>query len=99
MIPNIGELLVKQSKFDAQQNEKNKWRKARMIARHFYDGRNEPYTSKYFSNRLLNKVPISNVNITKRIIDRISLVYMKPPIREYSNENVPSMFEEKDFKM
>ena len=100
MIPNnIGELLVRQSKFDSQQNEKNNWRKARMIARHFYDGRNEPYTRNYFSDRLLNKVPISNVNITKRIIDRISLVYMKPPIREYSNENVPSMFEEKDFKM
>ena len=99
MIPNIGELLVRQSKFDAHQNEKNNWRKARMIARHFYDGRNEPYTRNYFSDRLLNKVPISNVNITKRIIDRISLVYMKPPIREYSNENVPSMFEEKDFKM
>tara|TARA_R100000664_G_C2759226_1_gene148772 strand:- start:6277 stop:7611 length:1335 start_codon:yes stop_codon:yes gene_type:complete len=100
MIPNnIGELLVRQSKYDAQQNEKNRWRKARMVARNFYDGRNEAYTRKYFSERLLNKVPISNVNITKRIIDRISLVYMKPPVREYSNENVPMMFEEKDFKM
>ena len=35
MIPNIGELLVKQSKYDAQQNEKNLWRKARLTARNF----------------------------------------------------------------
>jgi len=99
MIPDIGKLLVQQSKFNAQQNEKNLWRKARMCARQFYDGRNESYTKKYFSTSLLNKVPISNVNLTKRIIDRISLVYMKPPKREYSNENVPLMFNEKDFKL
>ena len=40
MIPNIGELLVKQSKYDAQQNEKNLWRKARLTARNFYSGIN-----------------------------------------------------------
>ena len=99
MIPNIGELLVKQSKYDAQQNEKNLWRKARLTARNFYSGRNESYTKQYFSRSLLNKVPISNVNLTKRIIDRISLVYMKPPKREYSNENFPQILHEKDFKM
>ena len=99
MIPDIGKLLVQQSRYDSQQNEKNLWRKARMCARQFYDGRNEAYTKKYFSKSLLNKVPISNVNLTKRIIDRISLVYMKPPKREYSNENVPMMFNEKDFKL
>ena len=75
MIPNIGKLLVQQSRYDSQQNEKNLWRKARMCARHFYDGRNESYTKKYFSKSLLNKVPISNVNLTKRIID-LSLIHI-----------------------
>ena len=89
MIPNVGELLVKQSRYDAQQNAKNKWRKQRMIARDFYNGDTKSYTHKYFSTSLLSKVPIANVNITRRIIDRISLVYMKPPKREYSNENIP----------
>ena len=70
-----------------------------MCARQFYDGRNESYTKKYFSTSLLNKIPLANVNLTKRIIDRISLVYMKPPKREYSNENFPSFFNEKDLKM
>ncbi len=99
MIPNVGELLVKQSRYDAQQNAKNKWRKQRMIARDFYNGDTKSYTHKYFSTSLLSKVPIANVNITRRIIDRISLVYMKPPKREYSNENIPMVFHEKDFKL
>ena len=99
MIPNIGKLLVTQSKYDAQQNAKNQWRKKRLIARDFYNGYTEQYTKKYFSNNLLSKIPVANVNITRRVIDRVSLVYMKPPKREYSNENVPAIFEEKDFKL
>ena len=99
MIPNIGKLLLQESRWDAQQNEKNQWRKARMCAREFYNGTNEKYTKKYFSNKLLGKIPLANVNITRRIIDRISLVYMKPPNREYSNENVPTFFNDKNFKM
>ena len=99
MIPNIGALLVQQSKYDAQQNAKNQWRKRRLCARDFYNGHTESYTNKYFSKKLLSKIPVANVNITKRIIDRISLVYMKPPKREYSNENFPELLHEKDFKM
>ena len=99
MIPNIGELLVKQSRWDAQQNAKNKWRKERLRARDFYNGITKPYTCKYFSTSLLSKVPIANVNITKRIVDRISLVYMKPPKREYSDEGIVDFFHGKDFKL
>ena len=99
MIPNVGKLLVQQSKFDAQQNAKNKWRKARLRARDFYSGQTMGYTSKYFSTSLLSKVPIANVNITKRIIDRISMVYMKPPHREYSDDSVVGFFHGKDFKL
>ena len=99
MIPNLGDLLVRQSKMDAQQNEKNRWRRNRLLARDYYNGRTTDYTSKYFSRNLLHKVPIANVNITKRIIDRLSLVYMKPPKREYSNENVVDFLHGKDFKL
>ena len=99
MIPNLGALLVQQSKYDAQQNAKNQWRKRRLCARDFYNGHTESYTNKYFSKKLLSKIPVANVNITRRIIDRISLVYMKPPKREYSNENFPVLLHEKDFKM
>ena len=99
MIPNVGKLLVKQSRYDAQQNEKDAWRRARYIAKDFYQGNTEEYTRQYFSQSLCSKIPISNVNITKRIIDRISLVYMKPPKREYSDENVIEFFNGKDFKL
>jgi len=99
MIPNIGKLLLQQSQWDSNQNAKNQWRKKRLIARDFYNGYTEIYTNKYFSKKLLSKIPVANVNITRRIIDRISLVYMKPPKREYSNENFPVLLHEKDFKM
>ena len=99
MIPNIGEMLLRQSQMDAQQNAKNQWRKNRLIARDFYNGYTEAYTENYFSRNLLSKIPVANVNITRRIIDRISLVYMKPPKREYSNENFPELLNEKDLKM
>ena len=99
MIPNIGALLLRESQMNAQQNAKNQWRKRRLCARDFYNGNTESYTKKYFSQNLLSKIPVANVNITKRIIDRISLVYMKPPKREYSNENFPALLHEKDFKM
>ena len=47
----------------------------------------------------MSKVVCANVNITKRVIDRVSLVYMKPPNKEYSNENIVDFFFDKDFKM
>ena len=47
----------------------------------------------------MSKVVCANVNITKRVIDRVSLVYMKPPNKEYSNENIVDFFYDKDFKM
>tara|TARA_R100001463_G_scaffold122309_1_gene178741 strand:+ start:1825 stop:3156 length:1332 start_codon:yes stop_codon:yes gene_type:complete len=99
MIPNVGKTLLTESRMDAQQNAKNQWRRNRLIARDYYNGNTEGYTENYFSNSLVSKIPISNVNITKRIIDRISLVYMKPPTREYSNENFPMLLHGKDFKM
>ncbi len=99
MIPNIGRILEKQSMYDAQQNYKNQWRRARMRARDYYDGNTEGYTEEFFSDSLLSKIPMANVNITKRIIDRVSLVYMKPPKREYTNIDLPLYMRDKDLKM
>ena len=99
MIPNISELVIKQSMWNSQQQAKNKWRDRRESALDYYNGRTERYTKKFFSDSLSKKVPISNVNICKRIIDRISLVYMVAPIREYTKPEVIDYFGEKDFKM
>ena len=99
MIPKIQELVDKQSQWNAQQQSKNKWRTRREMALDYYNGRTERYTKKYFSSTLSHKVPIANVNITKRIIDRISLVYMVAPKRQYTDPDIVDYFVEKDFKM
>ena len=99
MIPSIQDLVNKQSQYNAQQQSKNQWRGRREQALDYYNGRTERYTNKYFSSGLSNKIPIANVNITKRIIDRISLVYMVAPERQYTNPDIIDYFCEKDFKM
>ena len=99
MIPKISELVEKQSQWNAQQQAKNKWRTRREMAMDYYNGRTGRYTQKYFADTLSNKIPIANVNIAKRIIDRISLVYMVAPKREYTKPEITDYFCEKDFKM
>ena len=99
MIPNMGELALLYSKWDVQQQRKNKWKESRYTALDYYKGITKEYVGKYFSESTLSKVPIGNVNITKRVIDRVSLVYMTPPVRQYSNEDTPDYFIEKDLKL
>ena len=99
MIPDTGKLAVLYSKWDVQQKRKNLWKQSRYEALDYYKGITKEYVSNYFSDSTLSKVPIGNVNITKRVIDRISLVYMTPPIRLYSNEDTPDFFKEKDLKL
>ena len=87
------------AKYDAEQKRKDKWKSARVDALEYYKGRSLPYTMNYFDDTLFDKVPAANINVTKRIIDRVSLVYMKPPKRIYTNEDTPLLFHHKDFKM
>ena len=99
MIPNIGELAVLMSRWDINQQRKNKWKQSRYMALDYYKGDTNEYTSEYFSQSTLDKVVTGNINITKRIIDRISLVYMTPPIRKYSREDITDYFVHKDLKL
>ena len=99
MIPNSGELAVLMSKWDVSQQRKNKWKDSRYTALDYYNGRTSEYVNNYFSTSILNKVVKGNINITKRIIDRISLVYMVAPKRLYSREDVTDYFIDKDTKL
>ena len=99
MIPSTAQLAVEMSKVEWQDQEKKRWLQTREKAYNYYKGRTEAYTKAFFSSSLNKQIPCPNINITKRVIDRISLVYMKAPIREYSNENVIDFFHHKDFKM
>ena len=98
MIPSAKQLVLN-AKYDAEQKRKDKWKSARLDALEYYKGRSLPYTMNYFDDTLFDKVPAANINVTKRIIDRVSLVYMKPPKRIYTNEQIPELFHHKDFKM
>jgi len=99
MIPNAGELAVKISKWDINQQTKNKWKQDRYEAMDYYKGNTIEYTSRYFSKSTLSKIVTGNVNVTKRVIDRISLVYMTPPTRLYTREDLPDFFKDKDLKL
>ena len=99
MIPNLSELSVLMSKWDIKQQRKNKWKQERYEALDYYNGNTLDYTSKYFSDSTLSKVVSGNINISKRVIDRISLVYMTPPVRAYTKEDIDLYFIEKDLKL
>ena len=99
MIPDIGDLLVKQSQHSAQQKEKNSFRNKRRIALDYYNGRTRQYTENKFSEKLRGSIPIANINITKRVIDRISMIYMVEPQRQYTRPDVTDFFYGKDTKM
>ena len=96
MIPTIRE-LIKHSQFQANQNEKQMFKGKRQKALDYYNGRTEKYTRKYFN--FMHQVPIANVNITKRVIDRTSLVYMVEPKRVYSNPDILDFMYYKHQKM
>ena len=99
MIPKVDDLLMKQTQWNAQQEMKNQWRKRRERALDYYNGRTERYTQSYFNRSMATKIPVANINLCKRIIDRISLVYMVAPQREYTNPEIVDYFIDKDFKM
>ena len=95
----MAELSVLLSKYDVKQQRKNQWKQSRYEALDYYNGVTSEYTSEYFSASTLSKVVSGNINITKRVIDRISLVYMTPPVRKYTREDVDAYFIEKDLKL
>ena len=91
--------MILASRFDAQQNEKDQWLRARLDALNFYRGRTREYITPYFSRDTLAKVPVSNINIVKRIIDRISLCYMVDPARDVSYDGYADLTLSKGFRM
>ena len=85
MIPSIKE-LTQHSQFQANQNEKQLFKAKRQKALDYYNGRTAKYTKAFFN--FTHQVPVANVNVTKRVIDRTSLVYMVEPKRNYSKPEI-----------
>jgi len=79
---NITPLL--KSKYDWNQGQKNAWNQERREALDYLRGDTDPYTSLLFETD--RQYPLGRINITRRIIERISLVYMVPPKRYLNGE-------------
>jgi len=79
--------VVEAIRIEFQQRVKNQWNEDRLKCLNYYDGLTESYTRNNFSADSLKQVPIANNNIFKRVIDRISLVNMVPPIRTLTSDN------------
>ncbi len=94
-----GKKSVYTSKWNAQQDSKETWLKARLDALNYYRGRTREYVIDYFSDSTLAKVCVSNINICKRIIDRVSLVYQVAPKREVTSDKYIDLIKNKDEKL
>ena len=57
------------------------------------------YISQYFSGSLTQEIPLYTVNMTRRLIDRISLVYKDRPERTVEDERYFDITEDKDFTL
>ena len=82
MFDSIVAEAIRLSRIDDQQKEVNAKRLERQRAELYYDGRTKEETKTYFDDTLLTQIAISNNNITRRIINRISGVYLNSPDRK-----------------
>ena len=76
---------IKRTKLEFKQLAKDDWKKDRDAADDYIKGRTKKYTSQYMNDQAKLEVPIENNNVTKRVIDRISLVYSVEAKRKYFN--------------
>ena len=88
--------LLKRSLFDLRQRGKNQWLERRGKALDYYRGEVDDFTKKYFRADKHNLIPFSNNNVTKRIIDRISLVYSEPAVRNVDNDIYSDLTQKKN---
>lgn len=86
MIDNIGVDAVKLSRLQANDLEYKEFMKRRHNRLKYYNAETEKLTKDWFSSNLLKNVPIGNINITRRVIDRTSEVYMVEAIRTFEKE-------------
>ncbi len=75
------EALIKGLRIKWQQGAKDNFTAVRDYCLNVYDGLTASYVEKYYSTNALEQVIPANNNITQRVINRTSLVYMVQPIR------------------
>ena len=87
MIPNLAEILVADGRKRASETEHKEWMDERDHAVNWYDGFTHDETKNMFAQNLIRGIPVANVRMTRRVIDRISRVYMVNPIRSFDGDD------------
>jgi len=87
MIPNLGAQAVTFSRLAANELEYKEFMNRRHNRLMYYNAETEDFTKEWFSSNLLKNVPIGNINITRRVIDRTSEVYTVKALRTLENES------------
>ena len=92
--------IVEESIRQLKWNNQSKIFDARDEALDYYTYNNtSKYIDQFFSGTLQQEIPIYNVNLTKKLINRVSLVYKNPPIRNVENEAYYELTADKDWKL
>jgi len=86
---------VKLSRMAANELEYKEFMKRRHNRLLYYNAETEELTKEWFSANLLKNVPIGNINITKRVIDRTSEVYMVEALRFFEKDSATERYNEK----
>jgi len=101
--PNLARKAVLASQLDYQQKMKDMFKDERALALRYYKGRAEDDYMSYITKELQDEIPTPSNNITKRIIDRTSLVYNETPIRSLGEDYDMAKYKEltkgKDVKL
>ena len=85
-IPNLAKDVVLRSKVDYQDQQKKLWDAERHLAIAYEKNRAQDDYMRFIDADLREDLPTPSNNITKRVNDRVSLVYMIPPVRQLGDE-------------
>ena len=84
---------LKTFQFDRMQTDRD-----RCIDYYTYNN-TERYVTEYFEGTLQREIPLYTNNLTKRLINRISLVYKEGPDRAVVNDNYLNLIEDKNYSL
>ena len=98
MIFSSADQVIKDSIEKLKSVNSDKQDKVKNMCIDYYQYANtDRYISQYFSGSLTQEIPLYTINMTRRLIDRISLVYKNRPERDVEDERYSDITEDKDF--
>tara|TARA_R100000278_G_C5477172_1_gene166873 strand:+ start:1300 stop:2631 length:1332 start_codon:yes stop_codon:yes gene_type:complete len=100
MIFSSAEQIVRDSLQELKAINRDKMYEMQDMCIDYYQFNNtKKYIGKYFSGTLQQEIPLYCVNMTKRLIDRISLVYKNAPERTVQNDTYQELIIDKNYML